>query len=73
MVSAGLDNDKLKANKIHNDLFGLYHFLYSEGNPSGIKALLSLMDLCENNLRLPLVPISNSLHNEFKQYINGLH
>ena len=73
MVSAGLDNDKLKANKIHDDLFGLYHFLYSEGNPSGIKALLSLMDLCENNLRLPLVPISNSLHNEFKQYINGLH
>ena len=73
MVSAGLDNDKLQANKIHNDLFGLYHFLYSEGNPSGIKALLSLMDLCENNLRLPLVPISNSLHNEFKQYINGLH
>ncbi len=73
MVSAGLDNDKLKANKIHNDLFGLYHFLYSEGNPSGIKALLSLMDLCENNLRLPLVPISNSLHNELKQYLDGLH
>ena len=73
MVSAGLDNDKLKANKIHDDLFGLYHFLYSEGNPSGIKALLSLMDLCENNLRLPLVPISNSLHNEFKQYIDALH
>ena len=73
MVSAGLDNDKLKANKIHNDLFGLYHFLYSEGNPSGIKALLSLMNLCENNLRLPLVPISNSLHNELKQYLDGLH
>jgi len=73
MVSAGLDNDKLKANKIHNDLFGLYHFLYSEGNPSGIKALLSLMDLCENNLRLPLVPISNSLHNELKHYLDGLH
>jgi 4-hydroxy-tetrahydrodipicolinate synthase len=73
MVSAGLDNDKLQANKIHNDLFGLYHFLYSEGNPSGIKALLSLMNLCENNLRLPLVPISNSLHNELKQYIDGLH
>ena len=73
MVSAGLDNDKLQANKIHNDLFGLYHFLYSEGNPSGIKALLSLMNLCKNNLRLPLVPISNSLHNELKQYIDGLH
>ena len=73
MVSAGLDNNKLKANKIHNDLFGLYHFLYSEGNPSGIKALLSLIDLCENNLRLPLVPISNSLHNKLKQYLDGLH
>ena len=66
MVSSALNNDELQALKIHKDLEKFYHFLYSEGNPSGIKALLSYFGLCNNILRLPLTNISNKLHTSLK-------
>ena len=63
-------NGKLSDAKIlHDKLYGLYHYLYSEGNPSGVKAFLSLQGVCKNFLRLPLVPISSELFNDFKIYL----
>ncbi|MFL2574145.1 MAG: 4-hydroxy-tetrahydrodipicolinate synthase [Flavobacteriales bacterium] len=63
-------NGKLSDAKIlHDKLYGLYHYLYSEGNPSGVKAFLSLQGVCKNYLRLPLVPISRELFNDFKIYL----
>ena len=63
-------NGKLSDAKIlHEKLYGLYHYLYSEGNPSGVKAFLSLQGVCKNYLRLPLVPISSELFNDFKIYL----
>lgn len=39
-----------------------YHpLMYEEGNPVGIKALLSYKKLCQNTVRLPLVSASDSL------------
>ena len=70
MVNFGLANNKAEANKIHDNLFKYYHFLYSEGNPSGIKALLFLLKICKNNLRLPLTSISNNLLNQLKLNLN---
>ena len=66
MVSSALNNDESQALMIHKDLEKFYHFLYSEGNPSGIKALLSYFGLCNNILRLPLTNISNKLHTSLK-------
>ncbi|MFL2567965.1 MAG: 4-hydroxy-tetrahydrodipicolinate synthase [Flavobacteriales bacterium] len=68
MVSLSLKKNFEKAEIIHNKLFGYYHYLYSEGNPSGIKALLSLFKISKNVLRLPLVPISNSLFNNLNHF-----
>ncbi len=39
----------------------LIALLFKEGNPTGIKALLNLMGLIENELRLPLVSASEEL------------
>jgi 4-hydroxy-tetrahydrodipicolinate synthase len=39
----------------------LTELLFSEGNPAGIKAIMSYTGLCQNNLRLPLMPVSRSL------------
>lgn len=44
------------ARKIHHMFTELYSLLFVDGNPAGVKALLSEMGLIENNLRLPLVP-----------------
>jgi 4-hydroxy-tetrahydrodipicolinate synthase len=39
----------------------LLDYLFLEGNPSGIKSALYKLNLCENILRLPLVPVSDEL------------
>jgi 4-hydroxy-tetrahydrodipicolinate synthase len=39
----------------------LTELLFTEGNPAGIKAIMSYAGLCQNNLRLPLMPVSRSL------------
>lgn len=44
------------ARKIHHKFTELYSLLFVDGNPAGVKALLSEMGLIENELRLPLVP-----------------
>ncbi len=44
------------ARRIHHAFTELYRLLFVDGNPAGVKALLSEMGLIRNNLRLPLVP-----------------
>lgn len=44
------------ARKIHHRFVELYSLLFVDGNPAGVKALLSEMGMIENELRLPLVP-----------------
>lgn len=69
LVKLALNGKLSDAKILHDKLYGLYHYLYSEGNPSGVKAFLSLQGVCKNYLRLPLVPISSELFNDFKIYL----
>ena len=48
--------------------------IYLEGNPAGIKVLMEALDLCENNLRLPLVVASKDLSLRLNEELkNFLH
>ena len=58
MVRAGFTNDFTAARHFNNMLHDIHPLLYVEGNPVGVKAVASLMGLCENILRLPLMPLS---------------
>ena len=69
LVKFALNGKLSDAKLLHNKLYGLYHYLYSEGNPSGVKAFLTLQGVCKNYLRLPLVPMSSELFNDFKIYL----
>ncbi|MEJ2004838.1 MAG: 4-hydroxy-tetrahydrodipicolinate synthase [Cyclobacteriaceae bacterium] len=42
-------------------LLNLHTLMYEEGSPSGIKFVLSELDLCEPNVRLPMSQISGAL------------
>lgn len=46
-----------EAGSIQRDLFMLNYLMFCETSPAPIKAALSLLGICENELRLPLVPI----------------
>jgi len=71
LVKFALNGKLSDAKLLHDKLYGLYHYLYSEGNPSGVKAFLSLQGVCKNYLRLPLVPMSSKLFNDFKIYLSN--
>jgi len=45
----------------------IIELLFVEGNPAGIKAVMSVMNLCQNILRLPLVPVSQQVFSRIKK------
>ncbi len=59
MVQAALKQDFRKASNIHYKIMDLMSALFTEGNPAGIKAALTAIKKIDNNLRLPLVPVSD--------------
>lgn len=69
MIRAALSNKFDDARKMNLKLFDLHKWLYIEGNPVGIKAAASHLNLCKNHFRLPLVPMSE---NNFKNLISEM-
>ena len=56
-----------KARELIDELNPLIRHLFEEGNPAGVKAVLSLMGLSDNVLRLPLLPVSKSLEGKLSK------
>ena len=56
MVRLALRGEYPQALEIHHRFTELFKLLFVDGNPAGVKALLSEMGLIQNELRLPLVP-----------------
>ncbi|MEO5649640.1 MAG: 4-hydroxy-tetrahydrodipicolinate synthase [Ginsengibacter sp.] len=69
MVRCSLKNDFDAAQKLNYKLLEGYDLLFVENNPAGVKAFLSEMKLIENELRLPLVPLSLVFHQKVKEFI----
>ena len=51
-----MEGDYAQALTIHHQFTEMYSLLFVDGNPAGVKALLSMMGMMKNKLRLPLVP-----------------
>jgi 4-hydroxy-tetrahydrodipicolinate synthase len=67
MVAAALDGANAKAREIYYQLYPMMKAIFKEGNPAGIKAAMETRGWIENVLRLPLVPVSESLHAEIRE------
>ncbi len=67
MVWSALDGNYNEARRLHYKLLPAIDAIFKEGNPAGIKALLSAKGIIKNNLRLPLVPVSNELMAEMER------
>ena len=59
MVENALDGNFTGAREIHFRLLAVVRAAFVESNPSPIKAMLALEGLIENELRPPLVPVSD--------------
>ena len=69
MVRTSLKGDFAAAKQLNDQMLEAYDLLFIENNPSGVKAFLTELGLIENNLRLPLVPLSAGLHQSVKNYL----
>lgn len=59
LVKHALNGDALNARKqMEEDFNNLFHLMFVDGNPSGVKSLLHQRGMVHNVVRLPLVPVS---------------
>ena len=69
MMRLALKYDFEKAQQLHYKLLPAYDLLFVENNPAGVKAFLYELKLIENELRLPLVPLSAPFHQKVKDFL----
>ena len=64
MIHLTIEGKLGEAADIHKEFEPAYGLLFKEGNPSGVKALMSQQGKLANVLRLPMVPVSDALNKE---------
>jgi 4-hydroxy-tetrahydrodipicolinate synthase len=73
LVAQSLKNNFKSARKIQFQFLEMIELLFIEGNPSGVKAMLNILNICHNNLRLPLVPVSTAVHARIQKAIEEIN
>jgi 4-hydroxy-tetrahydrodipicolinate synthase len=69
MIQFALAGDFSMAKRINDLMVEGYVYMYEENNPAGIKAFMAEQGLIQNELRLPLVPVSDGLQACIKNYL----
>jgi 4-hydroxy-tetrahydrodipicolinate synthase len=72
MILLGLEGKTKEAYKLHYQFLDIISLIFSENNPAGIKAVLEQLNLCKDQVRLPLVEASDSLKTKIGSFINNL-
>ena len=67
-----LDNNQAECLRIHHQLLPLHQSLFVEANPIPTKWVLSRMGMIQNELRLPLTPLSEQYHEQLEKIIHDL-
>lgn len=69
-VQAAIEGNHKKADEIANLVQSIADQVYAEGNPGGIKAVLALRGMIEDQLRLPLIPVSDPVRSALKTFVD---
>lgn len=72
MVNAALEGNFEKARSLHYKLLNGMDLLFAEGNPAGVKKALQALGICQNELRLPLVGVSEQTAAAIDRFIDGI-
>ncbi len=73
MINACRKGDYTAARNLHFQATDFINMLFEDCNPSGIKAAMAELGLCENVLRFPLVPVSNDLQDRMAIELEAMH
>lgn len=71
MVNTALNGDFTTARNLHYKLLEGIRLLFTDGNPAGVKYVLQKLDICADNLRLPLVPATDSTKAKIDKYLSN--
>ena len=69
MIRYCLKGDYEAAKKVNDKLIEAYELMFAENNPAGVKAFLAELGLIKNVTRLPVVPLSEALHDKVRTYL----
>lgn len=71
IINLGLANKPQEAfNLFYKMMFGI-DLTFKEGNPTGIKAMLHKLNICDLNVRLPLVSVSTELQEKINIFVEN--
>lgn len=73
MVLLALAGELEESRAIHYRFVEMMDLLFVDGNPAGVKRLMSEMGLIENALRLPLVPTTIKTTEKIRSALNALN
>lgn len=73
MVTSMLNNDADTALSLHYKTLKMNNFIFADGNPAGIKYLMSLQKICKNILRLPLVGVNDNVKNDLEKELSVMY
>lgn len=72
MMKLGLEGKAKEAYDIHFKMMDITSAIFEENNPAGIKGVLSALQLCDDTVRLPLVPASAALKDKINKLVKEL-
>ncbi len=70
LVNLALERKVNEAYAIQYQMMEIIDMIFEQGNPAGIKEVFKHLQLCENTLRLPLVPVNEELSIRIKNFVN---
>lgn len=73
MTRLALQGDYEHALNIHHKFTELFKLLFIDGNPAGVKSMLSAMGMIKNKLRLPLIPTRITTFEAIRKVLNELN
>jgi 4-hydroxy-tetrahydrodipicolinate synthase len=73
LVTNSLKNNFKSAREIQLRYLEMIELLFIDGNPAGVKAMLNIMNLCQNTLRLPLVPVNRTIYSRVQKAIDDVN
>lgn len=72
MVHLSLEGNYIEAVDVHFKFRDMIRLLFAEGSPAGVKCVMHDMGLIENELRLPLIPVSDATAAEILYWVKTL-
>jgi 4-hydroxy-tetrahydrodipicolinate synthase len=71
MIRYALNGDVGESYQLHYKMASVVEMIFEQGNPAGIKTLLQHLELCGNEVRLPLVKTDTLLNKRLKTFLES--